>query len=56
MNASKSVVLLVSLATTCAVSAEPRELISLADGVAPLAARFNNQQARPQVVAILSPT
>ena len=36
--------------------AETRELISLTDGIAPLAYRFDNHQDRAQVVAILSPT
>ena len=56
MNVSKSVLLLASVATTCAALAETRELISLTDGIAPLASRFNNHQDRAQVVAILSPT
>ena len=56
MNLSKSALLTASLATACAVFAEPGELISLADGIMPLATRFNNQQDRAQVVAILSPT
>ena len=56
MNVSKPVLLLVSVSTTCAASAVPRKLISLADGITPLATRFNHQQDRAQVVAILSPT
>lgn len=56
MNVAKTVLLLASVATTCAASAEPRKLISLADGLTPLATGFNNQQDRAQVVAILSPT
>ncbi len=56
MIVSKSVLLLASVATTCAALAETRELISLTDGIAPLASRFNNHQDRAQVVAILSPT
>ena len=56
MNVAKSVLLLASVATTCTASAEPRRLISLADGLTPLATRFNNQQDRARFVAILSPT
>lgn len=56
MNVSKSVLLLASVATACVASAEPRELTSLAEGTAPLATRFNDQQDRARVVAILSPT
>ncbi len=56
MNVSKSVLLLASVTTACAALAEPGELISLSEGIAPLASRFNNQQDRAQVVAILSPT
>ena len=56
MNVSTSVLLVASVATMCAASAEPGKLTSLAGGLAPLANRFNNQQDRVQVVAILSPT
>ena len=56
MIVSKSVLLLASVVTTYAVSAEPGKLTSLADGLAPLATRFNSKQDRVQVVAILSPT
>ncbi len=56
MNASTSVLLIASVATACAASAEPQELISLADGITPLANRFNDYHDRPQIVAILSPT
>ena len=56
VKVSTSVLLMASVATMCAASAEPRKLTSLADGLAPLANRFNNQQDRVQVVAILSPT
>ncbi len=56
MSVSSYAVLLVSVATTYAASAEPRKLISLADGITPLVSRFNDQKDRPQVVAILSPT
>lgn len=56
MIVSKSVLLLMSVVTTYSVSAEPSRLTSLADGLAPLATRFNRTQDRVQVVAILSPT
>ena len=56
MNVAKSVLLLASVAATCAASAEPCKLISLADGLTPLSTSFNNQRDRAQVVAILSPT
>ena len=56
MNVSKSVLLLAAVATASADSAETQNLISLADGLTPLATRFNNQQDRARFVAILSPT
>ena len=56
MNVANSVLLLASVATAYAASAEPRKLISLYDGITPLVTRFNSMQDRPQVVAILSPT
>ena len=56
MYISKSVLLVASVATACAASAAPPKLISLADGITPLADRFNNQRDRQKVVAILSPT
>ena len=56
MKVEKSVLLLASVAAAFAASAEPRKLVSLGDGITPLATRFNNQQDRAQVVAILSPT
>ncbi len=56
MNVSYSALLLALIATTYEASAEPRNLISLNDGITPLVSRFNNQQDRAQIVAILSPT
>ena len=56
MNVSRSVVLLASVVTTVAASAEQGKLISLADGLTPLASQFNTQRDRAQLVAILSPT
>lgn len=56
MIVSRSLLLLASVVTTYAVSAEPGKLTSLADGLAPLATRFNSKQDRAQFVAILSPT
>lgn len=35
MNVSESVLLMVAVATTYTASAEPRELVSLADGITP---------------------
>ena len=56
MNVSNFALLLALMATTYEASAEPRNLISLNDAITPLVSRFNNQQDRAQVVAILSPT
>lgn len=56
MRFSNSVLLLASVAITSAPSAKLHNLISLADGIKPLATRFNEHQDRAQVVAILSPT
>lgn len=56
MNISRTVLLLASVATTFAASAEPGKLISLAAGLTPLAGQFNTQRDRAQIVAILSPT
>lgn len=46
MNVSKSALLLASVAAALPASAQPRKLISLADGIAPLASRFNIQRYR----------
>ncbi len=56
MNVPHSALLFACVATVSAASAEPRDLISLDDGITPLVTRFNKHQDRAQIVAILSPT
>ena len=46
MSVSKPLLLLASVAAALPASAQPRKLISLADGIVPLASRFNIQRYR----------
>ncbi len=56
MTVPEAAILLAGVATVAGTSAGSSHLVSLADGIAPLAARFNHQPGRAQIVAILSPT